>query len=151
MIELISVLGVYIVDWMLEFAGIGGYLLVLLPPLIFFFRKLNTPSLLAVVLISGLLSEAMHGYYAGTLLAGMGVGLLIFQSSERTVDWRSPLVQILGLFFYGLIVFFTRGVLAFLGGGVLVFPSLLSLLVSFCCAWLILLLFRKRAATRRRY
>ncbi len=151
MIELISVLSIYVVDWLLEFAGIGGYLLIFLPVLLFFFRKLSTPFLLSAALISGLLSEAMHGYYAGTLLAGMGLALFLFQVSERTVDWRSPPVQILGLFFYGLIVFITRGVLVILGASALVFPSPLSLLVSFCCAVLILMLFRKRATLRRQY
>ena len=134
MIETLLFIAVYIVDWILELSGIGGYLLILFPALLYFTRGPSTSKLLILTLISGLFAEMMHGYYAGSLLLGMGVGVFVFQWTSRVIDWRAFHVQLLGMFVYLVLICFLRSTVIFLSGTRFVFPSLLSLFVSYCLA-----------------
>lgn len=151
MIELSFLLFCYVVDWLLKFMGTGGYLLVFLPPVLFFVRKPSTVFLLLMTFLSGLLAEAMHGYYAGTLLVGMGCVLFAFQYSARTVDWRSFPVQILSLLFYAVVVFFIRTLLVFIWGNKFYFPDPGGFFISSFLAIILLAIFNSRTCARRRY
>ncbi|MGM0380383.1 MAG: hypothetical protein ACQEP7_00160 [bacterium] len=137
MVEVLTLLVLYICDWLLEFIGIGGFLLLLFP-LFLFFRSYSTPKILFGGLVAGLLAEMIHGYLAGSLLIGLGVAILAVQATKPFIQWQLFTIRGLGIVVFLIIVFFLRGAVIFVLGGAVVPPDLSALVMTFLAGFIIL-------------
>ncbi len=138
MFETVVLFLIYLVDWLLEFIGPGGYFLLLFP-MFLYFRDYSAPGILLGGLLSGLLAEMIRGYFAGSLLVGLGVAIFVVQQTKTFIQWQLIVIRALGLLLFLALVFLVRAVVIFAIARVLVGPDLSALLVTFAGAVLILI------------
>ncbi len=107
MINLLLLIMIYLVELILRLAGLSIYLLLLVPYLIFL-QKCSISQLLIWAALSGILMEQIHGLVPGSVLLGIGLGLIVLRAVEYYLEWRSYLVQLVFLTVYLVIVFSVR-------------------------------------------
>lgn len=113
MIELSVIAGVYVLDLTLVLVGVGSYLLIFLP-LRYYVSGRSLPAVLAGAFLAGALLEQMHGLLPGTILLGLGLGVIGLTVIDKSVDWRQPLARVLGFLVLIFSIIITRGLLSYL-------------------------------------
>ncbi len=100
-------------DLTLVLVGVGSYLLIFLP-LRYYVSGRSLPAVLAGAFLAGALLEQMHGLLPGTILLGLGLGVIGLTVIDKSVDWRQPLARVLGFLVLIFSIIITRGLLSYL-------------------------------------
>ncbi|MFB6355516.1 MAG: hypothetical protein ABEJ65_03255, partial [bacterium] len=69
-----------------------------------------------------LVVEAFHGLLPGSILCGVGMGLLFMDFSRQFFDWGEPIVKLTGVTFFVVVIIIVRMIYHYLLYGALISP-----------------------------
>lgn len=112
----------------------------LLFPAYLFIKRDRIHFILPVACLCGLLTESLHGFLIGTLVTGVGMGVLLLQMVDEMINWKFFGSQALGLFGYLVSIVFVRVAVIRMIQDAWIMPSVFTFVVSYLggCAVLFL-------------